>query len=180
MAGNLARFRGRATPRLALLLLLATAGEVVDGSSAGFTSRNIVRVHAPAETAYRALAENVGRWWDPDHTYTGDSKNLSLDPTAGGCLCETLPDGGSVEHMRVVYVEPGKTLRLRGGLGPLQSMAVTGAMTFGFEASGNVTQITLTYTVGGYYPSGLDQLAEAVDGVLRGQLERLAAQAETP
>ena len=48
------------------------------------------------------------------------------------------------------------------------------------EASGDVTQITLTYTVGGYYPSGLDKLAEAVDGVFRGQLERLGMQAETP
>ena len=113
----------------------------------------------------------------------GDSKNLSLDATAGGCFCETLPDGGSVEHLRVVYVEPGKTLRLRGALGPLQSMAVAGAMTFSFEASGpsdDVTQITLTYTVGGYYPGGLDILAEAVDGVLRGQLERLAAYVEMP
>ncbi len=174
---------------LLLLVLLATTGEVVDSSASGFTSRNIIRVGAPANTAYRALTENVDRWWDPAHTYTGDSKNLSLDATAGGCFCETLPDGGSVEHMRVVNVEPGKTLRLRGGLGPLQSRAVAGAMTFSFEASGpsgpsdpsgNVTQITLTYTVGGYYPGGLDKLAEAVDGVLRGQLERLAAYAETP
>ncbi len=168
---------------LPLLIILATAGEVVDGSASGFTSRNIIRVNADANAAYRVLAENVDQWWDAAHTYTGDSTNMSLDATAGGCLCEKLPDGGSVEHMRVVYVEPGKTLRLQGGLGPLQSMAVAGAMTFGFEASGpsnDATQITLTYTVGGYYPSGLDKLAEAVDGVLRGQLERLAAHAETP
>ncbi len=174
---------------LVLLVLFANAGEVVDRSATGFTSRNIAHVEADADTVYRVLAENVDRWWDAAHTYTGDSTNMSLDATAGGCLCETLPDGGSVEHMRVVYAEPGKTLRLQGGLGPLQSMAVAGAMTFGFEASGpsgssgpssDATQITLTYTVGGYYPSGLDKLAKAVDGVLRGQLERLAAHAETP
>jgi len=74
----------------------------------------------------------------------------------------------------VVYVEPGKTLRLRGGLGPLQEMAVAGAMTFRFEQSGAITQITLTCTVGGYRPHGLAMVAEAVDGVLRDQLERLA------
>ena len=174
---------------LVLLVLFANAGEVVDRSATGFTSQNIVHVDADANTVYRVLAENVDQWWDAAHTYTGDSTNMSLDATAGGCLCEKLPDGGSVEHMRVVYVEPGKTFRLRGGLGPLQSMAVAGAMTFGFEASGpsgpsgpsgDATQITLTYTVGGYYPGGLDKLAEAVDGVLRGQLERLAAHAETP
>ena len=171
---------------LVLLVLFANAGEVVDRSATGFTSRNIAHVEADADTVYRVLAENVDRWWDAAHTYTGDSTNMSLDATAGGCLCETLPDGGSVEHMRVVYAEPGKTLRLQGGLGPLQSMAVAGAMTLGFEASGpsgpsnNATQIPLTYTVGGYYSSGIDKLAEAVDGVLRSQLELLAAHAETP
>ena len=165
---------------LALLVLLAATAEVVDGSAAGFTSRNTVRVDASANTAYRALVENVDQWWDPAHTYSGDLKNLSLNATAGGCFCETLPDGGSVEHMRVVYVEPGTTLRLQGALGPLQSIGVAGAMTFDFEASGDATQITLTYSAGGYYPGGLDTLAEPVDGVLRGQLERLAALAETP
>ena len=115
---------------LVLLVLFANAGEVVDRSATGFTSRNIAHVEADADTVYRVLAENVDRWWDAAHTYTGDSTNMSLDATAGGCLCETLPDGGSVEHMRVVYAEPGKTLRLQGGLGPLQSMAVAGAMTF--------------------------------------------------
>jgi hypothetical protein len=36
---------------------------------------------------------------------------------------------GGVRHMQVVYVDPGKTLRMIGGLGPLQSMAATGSMT---------------------------------------------------
>ena len=56
---------------LVLLVLFANAGEVVDRSATGFTSRNIVHVEADADTVYRVLAENVDRWWDAAHTYTG-------------------------------------------------------------------------------------------------------------
>ena len=162
---------------LAFVLLVGL--DVVDASSAGFTSSNVVRVEAPSDAVYRALTEEVSAWWLADHTYSDDSANVSLEATAGGCLCESLSDGGSVEHLRVVYVEPGKTLRLQGGLGPLQEMAVTGSMTFTVESSGDVTQLTLTYTVGGYHPSGLAMVAEPVDGVLRAQLESLKAHAES-
>ena len=122
---------------LSLLILLA-AMEVENVAAAGFTSRNVVRIERSIEDVYGALTEGVGKWWNPDHTYSGDAKNMSFEATAGGCLCEQLPGGGSVEHMHVVFVEPRKTLRLSGGLGPLQEMAVNGAMTFQLEASGAV------------------------------------------
>ena len=47
-----------------------------------------------------------------------------------GCWCEKLPNGGGVRHMQVVNVMPGKMLVMTGGLGPLQSMAATGSMSF--------------------------------------------------
>ncbi len=51
---------------------------------------------------------------------------------------------------------------------------------WGLLASGDGTQITLTYVAGGYYSAGggLGSLAGAVDGVLRGQLESLAKHVE--
>ena len=45
---------------------------------------------------------------------------------AGGCFCERLKDGGSVQLLQVVYAAPGEGLRLRGALGPLQTEASTG------------------------------------------------------
>lgn len=160
----------------------ASSGEVVDSSETGFTSRNTVEVEVSPAAGYDALVGDVGRWWDAAHTYSGDSANLSIEDEAGGCFCERLPNGGSVQHLVVVYAEPGKRLRLRGALGPLQSMAVAGSMTFDVEASGNGATITLTYVVGGYSPAegGLGALAEVVDGVLRGQLEGLARYVESP
>ena len=107
---------------LIALLMSTSPAEVVDSSASGFTSRNTVTVSAPPDAVYAALVDEVHEWWDAAHTYTADSTNLSLEAEAGGCFCESLPDGGSVQHMEVVYAEPGKTLRLRGSLGPLQGM----------------------------------------------------------
>lgn len=161
-------------------LVSSSAGEVVDSAASGFTSRNTAKVSAPPEVVYATLADEVHEWWDAAHTYTADSTNISLDAEAGGCLCESLPGGGSVQHMEVVYAAPGKTIRLRGGLGPLQGMGATGAMTFDLQPSGEGTEITLTYVVGGYSSAegGLASLAAPVDGVVRGQLESLASYVE--
>lgn len=151
-------------------------GEVLDASETGFTSSNSAQVSLPPDAVYRVLVEEVGAWWNADHTYSGDSENLSIAARAGGCFCESLAGGGSVQHMEVVYAEPGSSLRMRGGLGPLQAMAVAGAMTFALEANDTGTRITLTYVAGGYSPAegGLGSLAEVVDSVVGGQLQGLA------
>lgn len=163
---------------LVALALLAPSGEVVDASPNGFIVRSTFQVSAPAEKVYEKLIGDVGRWWDPAHTWSGESKNLSIDARAGGCFCEKLDDGGSVQHLEVVYVEKGKTLRMRGALGPLQEMGVSGALTFSFVDSESGTTIVLEYRVSGYSPEGLDTLAPVVDEVLRGQLGRLGAYVE--
>ena len=77
--------------------------------------------------------------------------------------------------MWVVNVQRGRSITLRGGLGPLQSMAVTGAMTFVFEPHPQGTLLKYSYQVGGYLPGGLQALAGPVDQVQLGQLQRLQA-----
>jgi len=64
----------------------------------------------------------------------------------------------------------GFTVRQTGGLGPLQALAVDGAMTWKFTESGTTTTIEMTYTVGGYAPGGLASLAPIVDMVLGAQV----------
>jgi hypothetical protein len=90
-----------------------------------------------------------------------------------------LEGGGSVRHLVVVYAEPGKTLRMAGALGPLQSMAVAGSLTWSLSKADNGTKAELTYTVGGYSPGGLQSLAAPVDKVLLNQLTRLKNYVET-
>lgn len=115
----------------------------------------------------------MGEWWDASHTFSGDAHNLTIEEKPGGCFCEKLPNGGGVRHMEVVNVTPGKTLVLRGALGPLQSVAATGAMSFQLSAEGPGTRLALTYAVTGYLPAGMNTWAAPVDSVLTEQMNRL-------
>ena len=127
---------------------------------------------SPAE-AY-AMLGRIGEWWNRDHTYSGDASNLSLDLKAGGCFCETTPaDGGTIEHLRIVYARPGETLRAQGGLGPLQAEAVSGTLTWTLKSSAAGTEITQNYVVAGHVRTGMEKLGPIVDRVLAEQLSGL-------
>ena len=127
------------------LLALASPvrAEVTAQDSPGFVSRNAVVVAGTPAAVWKRLVAPAG-WWSSDHTFSGDAANLTLDPVAGGCFCERLPAAeeapakpgaprpparGGVEHMRVVFVDHAKALRLVGALGPLQSEAVNATLT---------------------------------------------------
>jgi uncharacterized protein YndB with AHSA1/START domain len=146
--------------------------DVVDRAPNGFTLRTAVEIPAPAARVYRTLID-VGAWWDKEHTYTGNARNLSIDARPGGCFCERLPNGGGVEHGRVVNVSPGGLLRLSAALGPLQEIGAAGSLTFQIAESAKGSTVTMTYAVGGYAPGGLDKLAETVDTVMAHQLQLL-------
>jgi uncharacterized protein YndB with AHSA1/START domain len=157
----------------------ATIAGIVDSSASGFTVRTTVVVRSSPDDAYRAVTGSIGEWWNPEHTYSGKSENLSIDVLNNGCFCEMLGNGGIVRHMTVVYANPGKALRLSGGLGPLQGMGAAGSLTWDFKPSSVGTAIEMTYTVGGYAPGGLGSLAPAVDRVLAEQMDRLKNFIET-
>jgi hypothetical protein len=156
-------------------LLVAAApasADVIDSAANGFTVKIAVETSATASRAYAAIV-NVAGWWDPEHSWSGKATNLSLDATAGGCFCERLANGGSVRHLTVVYADPNTLLRLNGGLGPMQDMAVTGSLTFVVTETMGKAKITLTYKAGGYLPGGLDAMAKPSDGMLTGAMQRL-------
>jgi uncharacterized protein YndB with AHSA1/START domain len=147
--------------------------KVLSVSPEGFVSEHVLDLTAPPEEVYTALTRDVARWWDAEHSYTGEAHNFSLDARAQGCFCEHFPNGGSIEHMRVLYADPGKHLRMQGGLGPLQSLPVNAVMDFRFEAVGGGTRLTYRYSVSGSGVAELAALAEPVDAVQLGQLKRL-------
>jgi uncharacterized protein YndB with AHSA1/START domain len=160
----------------ASLLTLPAAAEVTKSDPGGFVSTHTLTIAAPPEKVWDTIARPA-LWWSKDHTYSGDSANISWDTRAGGCWCETVP-GGAVEHGRTIYAVRGKTLRISGAFGPLQSGAVNATMTFALKAEGQGTALTVTYVAGGYHPSGLSNFAVAVDGVLAAQMPGLKAAAE--
>jgi hypothetical protein len=75
----------------------------------------------------------------------------------------------------VTTVSRDVNLRMTGGLGPLGLMGVNGNMTWEFFDSDGGTKIRFSYAVGGYYPDGLDTIADGVDAVIGEALQRLKA-----
>jgi hypothetical protein len=157
----------------------AAHSEVVARSTGGFQSTMSVWVSRPPREAYERAVGAVARWWDPAHTYSGDAANLTLAASAGGCFCETLPGGGSVQHLEVAYVQPGAAIRLLGGLGPLQDIGAGGALTWKFESIEGRTRVTWTYRVTAMDAGDVAKLAGPVDQVLAVQLARLGRFIET-
>jgi uncharacterized protein YndB with AHSA1/START domain len=160
----------------ALVIALAVAGsaqaEVRETRENGFFIETTVMAEARPAEVYRKLIK-VAQWWDPAHTWSGSARNLKLSPQAGGCFCEKLADGGSVQHGRVIFAQPGKLLRLEAALGPLQDMAVTGVLSFDLAPDGPGTRIHMTYRVAGALSMDSAKLAPLVDQVMGIQLERL-------
>src|SRR5579871_4919363 len=171
--GRSAEHRSRRAPAIGMaawVLLSALArpseAEVVGVSASGFEVREQASIAASPATVYQA-AITPSAWWDAAHSYSG---SLTLDARAGGW---------SVQHMVVVNAMPGKLLRLRGALGPLQGMGVEGALSIRIESGASGAQVSLTYAVGGYSARGFEELSKGVDQVLALQLERLKRLIET-
>jgi len=165
---------------LALVVLSGTTAQSAPQvTQNGFLVKFEVNVNAPAAKVYDALVGQVGSWWNPEHTYSHDAKNLSIDARPGGCFCEKLPNGGGIEHLRVVYVAPPQVVRFSGALGPLQASGVAGSMTWKLTGGPDNTRLDLSYSVGGFIPGGFEKIAPAVEGMLREQLDRLKQFIET-
>ncbi|HEV7383323.1 MAG TPA: SRPBCC family protein [Phenylobacterium sp.] len=154
----------------------AAHAEVTDKSAAGFEVTEKTHIAAPAVKVWDALMR-PDRWWSSQHSWSGDAKNLYFDPS--GCFCERLKRG-AVRHMTIVYNDGATTLRLNGGLGPMQFTGASGNLGFTLKPAGAETDLVVTYDVGGYAKGGLaETLAAPVDGVLGEQVARLKKYVET-
>jgi len=154
-------------------VLPRTAAATVTGSTAdGFIIEHSFEVRAGAASTYQTFIEKIGTWWSPEHTYSGKSQNMAIDARPNGCFCERWGTGAGILHMTVLYVDPNKTIRFSGGLGPLQEMAVSGVMTVDFSEQGNRTKVLFKYAVSGRAALELDKIAPLVDQVLVEQMTR--------
>ena len=165
---------------LALLMLpAASLQSALQVTPNGFLVKLEANINAPAAKVYEALIGQIGLWWNPEHTFSHDEKNLSIDPRPGGCFCEKLPNGGGVEHMHGVFIAPNETIRLSGALGPLQASGFAGSMTWKLSSADDNTRVDLSYSVGGFFQGGFEKIAPAVESVLSNQLNRLKLFVET-
>ena len=166
----------------ALALASPLSAEVVQTTDSGFTTRDSVVVKGTPFDVWLALI-SPAKWWNKGHTWSGDAANLYISAQANGCFCELLPapEGapeevrrGSALHMTVVMADPGRVLRMRGGLGPLQSEPAEGVLTVTMGEVEGGTRIVWEYVVGGPMRYEVPVIAKAVDGVMSQQLRGLA------
>ena len=190
--------RHSAMKKLALLALPFFAvpsvafAEVKAASDTGFNSIHIATVNATPEEIWKRLLAPRD-YWNKAHSWSGSSAGFYIDAQANGCFCELFQEAdtngklktvGSVEHMRVIFAQPGKVLRMQGALGPLQSEAVIGTLTVAIEPSkgSSGTKVSFSYVVGGYMRYKVAEIAPAVDKVLGEQFKNMLspfASAET-
>ena len=175
-----ARIAALALTAWGIAFAVTAEAKVQEASERGIVLRYVAHVPVGPEEAWSVLVKPA-LWWDSEHTYSGDSANLTLDVRPGGCFCEVLPAAngakgglrGGVEHMRAIYVDKGRALRLSGALGPLQADAAVATLTFQFKPDETGTQVLVEYVVGGYFRGDPAKLAPMFDGVLGGQVDRL-------
>lgn len=146
---------------------------VLDSTPQGFTAENSAVVKADPLTAWQALVGAVDAWWPKDHSWWGKAGTFTIDAQAGGCFCEKSGDR-QAQHLQVVFVDPGKLLRLTGGLGPLQGLGLYGVLDWRLTPVDGGTKITYWYRAGGYTTEDLKSLAVIVDQVQAQQLASLA------
>lgn len=154
------------------------AAEVKSVETNGFVVQQVRTIAAPADRVWAAL-QTPGAWWDPDHSWSGNAANMTLEPVVGGCFCEKLPGSkGEAEHARIIYLIPGSLIRLSGALGPMQAMGVAGTLSWDVKEVDGGIEFGQTYAAGGYFPGGAQALAPVVDQVMTIQIDRLKAFAE--
>jgi uncharacterized protein YndB with AHSA1/START domain len=158
---------------LAIAALASPAAAEIKSSSPNSLSLEYrATVPEPPAKLYRMIGQ-IGQWWSPAHSYSGDATNLSLELRVGGCFCERLPSGGGVEHLRVAYADPGKRIVMTGALGPMLYEAVTGVLDMQISPSGSGSSLLVTYRASGFAANNADKLAPVVDQVIGEQVRRL-------
>ena len=172
---------------LTCALFTATASpafaDVKAESESGFNVIHATTVNATPDEIWKRLLSPKD-YWNKAHSWSGSSAGFYIDAQANGCFCELFQEAdasgklktvGSVEHMRVIFAQPGKVLRMQGALGPLQSEAVIGTLTVAIAPAkaGAGTTVSFSYVVGGYMRYKVSEIAPAVDKVLGEQFKNM-------
>lgn len=169
----------------AIVLVSPASAEVKSSSETGFNIIHIATVNAAPDDIWKRLIAPKD-YWSKAHSWSGSSAGFYIDAQANGCFCELFQEAdtngkiktvGSVEHMRVIFAQPGKVLRMQGALGPLQSEAVLGTLTVAMEPvkGTTTTRVSFSYVVGGYMRYKVSEIAPAVDKVLGEQFRNMLA-----
>jgi uncharacterized protein YndB with AHSA1/START domain len=155
-----------AVAALSLSAAPAAAG-IVSRTADSFTLRYAVGAEVSPDDIPVAL-EDLPKWWDAAHTYTGSAANLSLDLSPGGCWCERLADGTDFDHGRTVSVAPDRIV-FDAPFGPLRGKATRAELAVTWPPATGGWTPTWTFVVEG---PGIGAMADGVDAVMGAGYQR--------
>ena len=157
---------------VAMITAAPAGAEILSSSDTHYVLRHEAVSTLPPSNLWRRLTKPA-TWWHPDHTYSGDSANLSLDVTAGGLWREDWT-GGSVAHGRILFVQPGRLLRLEAPFGPLAELGAYTVWTITIESSDSGSKVVFDEVSTGPPAADMANVATAVDYVKGEAIARLA------
>lgn len=164
-------------PLIAVVVLVSSAApaaaEVVSRTADSFTLRYAAGAEIAPEDIPGAL-EDLPKWWDSAHTYSGSAANLSLDLTPGGCWCEKLADGTDFDHGRTVSAEADRFV-FSAPFGPLRGKTTKAELTVAWPRDSMGLAATWTMVVEG---PGIGAMADGVDAVMGAGYQRWMAYLE--
>jgi len=152
---------------LALLPVEEAASKSRQWSTVGLTIENTAWVDVDPQAVWKAFIEDADKWWPDEEAW----RNGNIDPRH-----VVVPLARRrAPNLQVLSVEPGRLVRVRDDVGPLQGMGEqNGALEWCFAEENGGTRITLRYGTHDYLPDDISELATAVDEVQADRLQGLA------
>jgi uncharacterized protein YndB with AHSA1/START domain len=128
--------------------------------------RKSVHVRAAPQAVFRTFTEHIDRWWPPSHR-TLPGSVLSIEPAAGGQLCERAPSGEERQLGTVLEWDPPNRLVYTWMLGSPPGLHTVVQVRFVAEGDGTRVDVLHTEgTLGAEFPTRATRFDRAWDTVL--------------
>ncbi|MEZ4652833.1 MAG: SRPBCC domain-containing protein [Candidatus Eisenbacteria bacterium] len=113
-------------------------------SRAGSSSSTEVTIEALPETVWRALTEDIGRWWRDGFYALGNARGMRLEPTLGGRMYEHADDGSAVVWFTVIAIQPGRSIDLAGHITVAFGGPTVALLRFEVEKTKSATRLKVS------------------------------------
>ena len=110
-----------------------------------------IEINASLERTWKAMIEDIGKWWRSDFLVCENSQGMQMEPHAGGKIFETTDNGGGFVWGSIISFQPAKHLAYVAQIvppwgGPAQSVVQLGLVS---NKTGS-TSLTLTDSLIGH------------------------------
>lgn len=134
-------------------------------------------IDAPPERVWKALVEDVGRWWPQGFWAMPESKGMRLEPVVGGRLYEWTEDGSILVWFTVIGLRPGRSIDFAGHLSPAFGGPAFAMLRLEVERKGAVSVVKATESHVGNVARGAAAAVKKgwtslLDGGLKPHVER--------